>query len=139
VAAAVGAAGVHVGDEDLPVDAVRRVLGPDAIVGATARNVAMATAAATAGATYVGVGPCYPTSTKVVGADPIGATGLAAVTAGVDVPVIAIAGVTVERVPELIAAGAYGVAVVGAVAAAADPAVATKELLAALAAADVRP
>ena len=132
VALATGAAGAHVGALDLPVDAARRVLGPAAILGATARDPATGRAAVAAGATYLGVGPCYATGTKAGLPDPIGLAGLAAVAAAVDVPVVAIAGVTVERVPQLLAAGAHGVAVVGAVAAAADPGQATADLLAAV-------
>jgi thiamine-phosphate pyrophosphorylase len=132
MALAVGADGVHVGDDDMPVAVARRLLGPLAVVGATARTADAARRAAAAGATYVGVGPCYPTTTKVVDAAVLGPSGVAAVTSAVDIPVIAIAGVTAARVPELVAAGAYGVAVVGAVAAATDPALATKELIDAL-------
>jgi thiamine-phosphate pyrophosphorylase len=128
----VGAGGVHVGDDDLPVEAARRLLGAGAVVGATARTASAARRAAAAGASYVGVGPCYPTSTKVVDAAVLGPAGFAPVADAVEIPVIAIAGVTAARVPELLAAGAYGVAVVGAVAGAPDPALATKELLDAL-------
>ncbi|MDG4774714.1 thiamine phosphate synthase [Solwaraspora sp. WMMD792] len=132
VALATGAAGAHVGALDLPVDAARRVLGPDAVLGATARDPATGRAAVAAGATYLGVGPCYATGTKTGLPDPIGPAGLAAVVAAVDVPVVAIAGITVDRVPDLLAAGAHGVAVVGAIAAATDPGRATAELLAAV-------
>ncbi|MFC7544976.1 thiamine phosphate synthase [Plantactinospora sp. GCM10030261] len=132
VALAAGAAGGHVGALDLPVAAARRVLGPDAVLGATAREAVAARAAVTAGASYLGVGPCHATSTKVGLPAPIGPAGVRAVAAAVDVPVIAIGGVTAARVPELVAAGAYGVAVVAAVSAAADPGRATDELLRAL-------
>ncbi|MEV4760296.1 thiamine phosphate synthase [Micromonospora sp. NPDC049559] len=132
VALAVGAAGGHVGALDLPVAAARRVLGPGALLGATARAPEPALAAVADGAGYLGVGPCFDTSTKDGLPDPIGPPGIARVVAAVGVPVIAIGGVTARRVPELLAAGAYGVAVVGAVSAAADPARATAELLAAL-------
>ncbi|WP_238425606.1 thiamine phosphate synthase, partial [Micromonospora parastrephiae] len=84
------------------------------------------------GASYLGVGPCHATSTKPGLPDPIGPAGVRAVADAVDVPVVAIGGVTAARVPALRAAGAYGVAVVGAVSAAADPARATAELLRAL-------
>jgi len=132
VALAIGAAGAHVGDEDLPVAAARRVLGPGAILGATARDLATARRAMATGATYVGVGPCYVTTTKPGLPEPLGPAGIAAVAGQLDVPVIAIAGVTADRVPELLAAGAHGVAVVSAIAGAADPAAATRSLLAAL-------
>jgi len=133
VALAVGAAGGHVGADDLPVDAARRVLGPTAILGATCREPAGATAAVAAGASYLGVGPAYPTATKTGLPDALGPAGVAAVAAAVpQTPVIAIGGITADWVAPLLAAGAYGVAVVGAVSAAADPRAATAELLAAL-------
>jgi thiamine-phosphate pyrophosphorylase len=132
VALAVGAHGGHVGARDLPVDAARRVLGAAAVLGATARDPVAARAAVAQGASYLGVGPVYPTATKT-GLPPIGPAGIAAVAAAVDVPVIAIGGITRARVAEVIRAGAYGVAVVGAICAAPDPAAATAGLLAALA------
>jgi thiamine-phosphate pyrophosphorylase len=132
VALAVGADGAHVGADDLPVVAARRILGPAAIVGGTARDPATARSAARDGASYLGVGPAYPTSTKAGLPEPLGPSGIRAVAGAVDIPVIAIGAVTAERIPELLAAGAYGVAVVSAVSDAADPAVATKQLLAAV-------
>jgi thiamine-phosphate pyrophosphorylase len=132
VALAVGAGGGHVGALDLPVDAARRVLGPGAVLGATARDPDAARRAVAAGATYLGVGPAYATSTKDGLPPPIGPAGVAAVAVAVDVPVIAIAGVTATRVPELLESGAYGVAVIGAIGRAPDPGAATIELLKAL-------
>lgn len=132
LALAVGSEGVHLGDDDVPVDVARRLLGPEAVIGATARDPEAARRAVDAGATYLGVGPAYATGTKSGLPDPIGTAGVAAVAAAVSVPVIAIAGVTAARVPELLDAGAWGVAVVGAVYGAADPAAATVELLEAL-------
>ena len=132
VALAVGAAGTHLGADDLPIEAVRRVAGPDHLIGGTTRDPRRAIELVAAGADYLGVGPAYATTTKEGLPDPLGPAGVAAVAQAVDVPVIAIAGVTAGRVPELRAAGAYGVAVVAAVAEAADPAAATRELLHAL-------
>ncbi len=132
VALAVGAAGVHVGADDLPVAAARRVLGPDRELGATARDTAAARAAERDGASSLGVGPAYATTTKAGLPAPIGADGVGRVAAAVAIPVIAVAAVTAARIPELLAAGAYGVAVVGAVSEADDPAGATEDLLAAL-------
>jgi len=128
IALAVGADGGHVGALDLPVEAARRVLGPRAILGATAREPATAKAAVEAGASYLGVGPAYATTTKDGLPPPIGVAGIAAVAVAVGVPVIAIAGVTAERIPELRAAGAHGVAVIGALSRAPDPAEAAKAL-----------
>jgi thiamine-phosphate pyrophosphorylase len=135
VALAVGAAGTHLGADDLPIEAVRRVAGPDHLVGGTARDAERARRLVAAGADYLGVGPAYPTTTKSGLPDPLGSTGIQAVAEAVDVPVIAIGGVTAERVGDLLAAGAAGVAVVGAVSGAADPGAATRRLLEALGAA----
>ncbi|MCY1137844.1 thiamine phosphate synthase [Actinoplanes sp. Pm04-4] len=128
VALAAGADGVHVGADDLPVAAARRALGPALILGATCRNPAAAREAVAAGATYLGVGPAFATSSKTGLPDPIGPEGVAAITRAVPgTPVIAIAGITPARVAEL---DCYGVAAISAVAA--DPAAATGAFLRAL-------
>jgi thiamine-phosphate pyrophosphorylase len=133
VALAVGAAGGHVGDDDLPVAAARRVLGPAAVLGATCRDPAGARAAVAAGASYLGVGPAFATATKGGLPAAIGPAGIAAVAAAVpDTPVIAIGGITADRVAAVRDAGAYGVAVIGAVSGAADPAAAARQLFHAL-------
>jgi thiamine-phosphate pyrophosphorylase len=134
IALAVDAGGGHVGADDLPVAAARKVLGDAGVVGATCRDAASARAAVAAGATYLGVGPAYPTSTKDGLPAPLGAAGVGSVARAVrSTPVIAIGGVTVDAVGPLRSAGAYGVAVVGALANAADPARVAAELLKALA------
>ncbi len=129
VALAVGAQGTHLGADDLPGAAARRVAGPDHLLGGTARNPVQAKELVAAGADYLGVGPAYRTTTKTGLPDPMGPPGIAAVAQAVDVPVIAISGVTADHVGELLAAGAWGVAVVDAVSGAADPAAATRRLL----------
>lgn len=133
VALAAGAAGAHVGADDLPVAVARRLLGPAAVLGATCRDPARAKAAVADGATYLGAGPAYPTPVKD-DLRPIGPDGIGAVAAAVpDTPVIAIGGVTAAGVPPLRAAGAHGVAVISAISGAADPGAATREILEALA------
>jgi thiamine-phosphate pyrophosphorylase len=133
VALAVSADGGHVGADDLPVAAARKVLGAAGVVGATCRDAVSARAAVAAGATYLGVGPAYPTSTKDGLPAPLGATGVGAVAWAVpSIPVIAIGGVTVDAVGPLRTAGAHGIAVVGALANAADPSRVAAELLKAL-------
>ncbi len=107
--------GVHLGADDLPVPVARRLLGPDIVIGATCRNPDDARRAEQAGASYLGVGPVYATTTKVGLPDPIGPAGLAAVCAATPLPVIAISGITRARVPEVLEVGAHGVAVVAAV------------------------
>jgi thiamine-phosphate pyrophosphorylase len=133
IALAVDAAGAHVGADDLPVGAARKVLGRTGVLGATCREPIGARSAVRAGASYLGVGPAYRSTTKDGLPSPLGPAGISAVAQAVPgTPVIAIGGVTAERVPGLRAAGAYGVAVVGALANAADPGRATAELVKAL-------
>ncbi len=135
VAVAAGAHGGHVGADDLPVVAARRVLGESAVLGATARDPDTGTAHVAAGASYLGVGPAYATATKDGLPAAIGVEGVAAVARAVPVPVIAIGGITADRAAALIAAGAYGVAVVSAISEAAEPYDATVRLLRAIEAA----
>lgn len=132
VAAAVGADGVHLGSDDLPVAAARALLGDRALVGATCRDPEAARQAEAEGATYVGVGPVYPTNTKTGLPAPLGPAGVSRVAQAVGVPVIAIGGVTASRVVALLEAGAHGVAVHGAIASALHPQVAIEELTAAI-------
>lgn len=129
IARAAGAHGVHVGEDDLPVAAAQRAAGGDLLLGATARDPEQAARAVADGADYLGVGPVFATSTKEGLPGTIGLGGLRAVAAAVDVPVIGIAGVSVDRVAPVLAAGAHGVAVVSAVTAADDPAGAVRTLL----------
>lgn len=129
VALAVGAAGTHLGAEDLPIAAVRRVAGPGHLIGGTARDPERAAALVAEGADYLGVGPGYRTVTKAGLPAPLGPEAIGAVAHAVDVPVIAIGGVTTQHVPELVAAGAHGVAVVTAISDASDPGLATRTLL----------
>ncbi len=112
VALAAGADGVHVGDEDLPVVELRRVFGGRLLVGATVRSLAGALEAARDGADYVGFGPVFPTSTKVVDAEVRGLERLSEAAHCSPIPVVAIAGMTVERAAEVARAGAAAAAVV---------------------------
>lgn len=133
IALAIGAHGTHLGADDLSVAAARRVAGPAHLIGGTSREPADASRLVAEGADYLGVGPAYRTFTKDGLPAPLGPDGIGAVARAIRVPVIAIGGITAERVRPLLDAGAYGVAVVSAIADADDPAVATKSLLAALA------
>ncbi|MFI1993287.1 thiamine phosphate synthase [Actinoplanes sp. NPDC020271] len=130
VALAAGADGVHVGADDLPVDAARRVLGPDAIVGATCRTAEDAREAIARGASYLGVGPAFATSTKDGLPPPLGPDRIAGVAAAVPgTPVLAIGGITPAHVPRF-AGRVHGVAAISAFTA--DPARAVDEFLQAL-------
>lgn len=133
VAAAVGAAGVHVGETDLPVAAARRVMGPDGLVGRTAHVFDEARAAAVDGADYLGVGPCFPSPTKAF-ATFAPREFLAAVAREITLPAFAIGGVTLERLDDLAALGMRRVAVSAAVIDSADPAAAAAAFIDRLAA-----
>lgn len=133
VALAVDADGVHVGQQDLPASVVRRLVGPDKIVGLTATNVEEALEAEREGAAdYLGVGPIFPFPSviKPDASPPIGLEGLKAIVQRVSLPVIAIGGIEHHNVAEVIRAGAEGVAVVHAVAWAEDVADAARRMLA---------
>jgi thiamine-phosphate pyrophosphorylase len=132
VALAADADGVHFGLEDFPVSRARTILGPDRVIGASARTVEEAVAGMRAGADYIGAGPVYATGSKPDASPPIGAAGLRAIVRAVEIPVIAIGGVTAERVSEVLAAGAHGIAVIEAVACDPDPTAATRQLREAL-------
>lgn len=121
VALAVGAQGVHLGQSDFPIEEARKILGPDAVIGATATTLAQALAAAEAGADYVGFGPVFPTRSKANPASVKGIRGLEEVCSEVQIPVIAIAGITPSRVRPVLQAGAHGIAVMTAVTNADDP------------------
>lgn len=125
LALATGADGVHLGQTDLPVPVARRLLGSDATIGATASTVDEAVRAWREGADYIGFGPVFPTRSKANPASVKGLHGLRAVCRAVPIPVIAIAGITHARVRDVLAQGAYGVAVMTAVTTAPDPAAAT--------------
>ncbi|HXC49328.1 MAG TPA: thiamine phosphate synthase [Candidatus Limnocylindrales bacterium] len=115
VAAASGAAGVHVGDEDLPVDAARRVLsaaGSASIVGYSTHSVAEAIAASSFDADYLGFGPVFDSPTKAGVRDARGLELLAEVCRMATLPVVAIGGITLETAPLCWKAGAESVAVI---------------------------
>jgi thiamine-phosphate pyrophosphorylase len=111
IARLAGAAGVHVGQDDLPVEAVRAILGPDATVGLSTHTREQVDGALQTSASYVAVGPIYGTATKDTGYGPRGLD-LVRYASGRGKPVVAIGGITLDRVPELIAAGAASVAVI---------------------------
>jgi thiamine-phosphate pyrophosphorylase len=113
VALLAGASGVHLGDEDLDPRSARMLLGPGSMIGCTARTPEAALAAIAAGADYLGVGSVFGGGTKS-GVPIIGLDGLARVAAASTKPIVAIGGIDVERAADCVAAGAEGVAVIGA-------------------------
>ncbi len=127
LALAVGADGVHVGQEDMAAEQARALLGPGKIIGVSAHSVAQAVAAQRAGADYLGCGAAFVTGTKT-DARPIPRETLQAVTAAVRIPVVAIGGITRGNLPQLQGCGLAGAAVVSALFAQEDVRNAAREL-----------
>ena len=108
---AVDAAGLHIGDDELPVSVARKVLGPDKILGVTAKTVKRALEAEEGGANYLGTGAIFPTTTKENAPITLIST-LKTICQRVAIPVVAIGGLTSENIEQLIGTGIAGVAVV---------------------------
>ena len=128
VALAAEADGVHLGQDDLPIAAARR-LAPDLIIGASTHSVAEAVQAERDGASYVNIGPLFPTGTKPHATAHLGLTGLSEIAAVVRIPFTVMGGIKASHIPELRRAGVRTVAVVTAVTAAPDPHAAAATLL----------
>lgn len=111
IAMAVGAAGVHLGQDDLPCAAARRILGEDYLIGVSAHNPAEARAALLCGADYLGCGAVFGTATKA-DVQKLGTDGLAAICKAKGLPIVGIGGVTADNYREVRAAGADGAAIV---------------------------
>lgn len=111
IAMAVGAAGVHLGQDDLPCAAARKILGEDYIIGVSAHNPAEAKVALQSGADYLGCGAVFGTATKT-DVKKLGTEGLAAICREKGLPVVGIGGVTADNYREVRAAGADGAAIV---------------------------
>lgn len=128
IALAIGAAGAHFGQDDLPIAIGRRVLPSQMIIGASARTEEKIFEAISAGADYIGFGPVYQTSSKPDAEQPKGLEVLQRMCETAQCPVIAIGGIAAETAYEVIRAGAHGLAVISAVCAQADPMAATRDL-----------
>jgi thiamine-phosphate pyrophosphorylase len=128
VALAAGAAGVHLGQDDLPAEAARAILGPDAIIAMSAGSEAELAAVPWDVVDHVGIGPVFATATKGDAGAALGPDGLARLVRLARRPAVAIGGLNAARAPACIAAGAAGVAVVSAIASAADPEAAARDL-----------
>ena len=138
VAHAIGAEGVHVGQDDLPSAAARAILGPRAIIGLSITGENQLAGCDPAGVDYVGLGPLFPTGTKADAAGALGEAAFAVIRRRLPCPVVAIGGITAHNAARAIAAGADGIAVVSAICAAADPGAAARALRAAVNAARKR-
>ncbi len=115
IALAVDADGVHLGQSDMPYSAARKMLGPEKIIGITVHNLAEALEAQRLGADYLGVSPIYQTATKSDAGKPAGIVLVEEIRAQVDIPLVAIGGISYYNAPEVIRAGADGVCAISAV------------------------
>lgn len=130
IALAAGAAGVHVGDVDLPVVAIRRFAPEGFVIGASLGSDRELENARDAD--YVGIGPLFSSGSKTDAGEAIGIEGFKRLAALCELPAIAIGGITAERVPQIMAAGAAGVAAINAIFKGGDPEGATRLLAAAI-------
>jgi thiamine-phosphate pyrophosphorylase len=128
VALAAQAAGVHVGQDDMPVAVARRLLGPDHLLGVSVSTADEARAAEAAGADYLGVSPIFPTPTKSDTPAATGLAGLARIRAATRLPLVGIGGLNAGNAADVLGAGADGIAVVSAILSADDPRAAASEL-----------
>ena len=128
IALAVDADGVHVGQGDMPCAEVRRLVGPQKIIGVSVGSVAEARQAERDGANYLGISPIFATPTKPDAPPPVGLEGLRAIRAAVRLPLVAIGGIHASNAAQILAAGADGIAVVSAIMSASDPTAAARQL-----------
>ena len=126
VALAAGADGVHLGQDDLPVDAARRI-APDLIIGASTHSLEEALAAQEAGASYVNLGPIFATQTKEI-ATPLGPEMIDRIAPHLSIPWTTMGGIKVSNIDQVVSRGARHPAVITAVTAAPDPRAAAREL-----------
>lgn len=128
VALAAGAAGVHVGQADLPAADARRILGSDAIVGLTVKTLEQVREAESQDVDYLGVGPVYASPTKPDAGTVLGLQGLRAFVKATRLPVVAIGGIGLANAKEVYACDVAGIAVVSAITAAEEPEAAARSL-----------
>jgi thiamine-phosphate pyrophosphorylase len=133
IALALEADGAHLGDDDIPLAAARRIVPPGFILGRSVDNAEEAKTAEADGADYVGLGPVFATYSKSGLGEPIGPAGVEEVVAAVDLPVVGIGGIDADNAGEVLGAGAAGVAMIRAVLAAPDPAATVRAIRAAIA------
>ncbi len=138
LAQAVDADGVHLGQDDLPPRAARPLLGAGKILGVSTHSLEQAVRAAEDGADYLGIGPIFATATKSTGYEPVGCGMIRQLRSRIDLPLLAIGGITPGNVGEVVRAGAAGAAVISAIIGSDDIAGATQAFLAAIQQAEQR-
>ena len=129
-----GADGVHLGKNDMPVDEARKILGPDKIIGGTANTIDDIIRLHRQGADYIGCGPFRFTTTKKKLSPVLGLEGYRDIVLkmrekGIDLPIVAIGGITVDDIPAIMGTGVTGIALSGAILNAEDPKSMTESIL----------
>lgn len=119
-AVAANADGIHIGQRDMALSEVRKIVGEDMVIGVSASSFTEATLAVAVGADYLGVGPVFETDSKPDASEPIGLAELRRICKAVDIPVVAIGGINESNIAEVRKAGASGAAVISSVAEAPD-------------------
>lgn len=128
IALACGAEGVHLGQDDMPLDKARQLLGKSKIIGVSVNTLKEAQEAERQGADYVGLGPIYATTTKDTDLPALGPEGIRRMRPKIGIPIIAIGGINVDNATNVMRAGAAGIAVVSAILDAPDARKAAAEL-----------
>jgi len=132
IALAAGADGVHLGEEGMPAAVARKLLGSGRLIGVSCHGRHGAAAAVAQGADFITFGPVYPTPSKAAYGEPVGIGQLAATTQEIHIPVFALGGIKEANIPEALAAGAAGIALISAIIAAPDPRERARAILALL-------
>jgi len=120
--------GIHIGQDDAPIEEVRKVIPSHCFIGLSTSTVKESLNAEKRGADYIGVGPIYPTQTKTDALDPIGVSGFKEIKRHISIPAVAISGINEDTARPLYEQGADGIAVVSAISQASDPLLATQVL-----------
>ncbi|PTL35444.1 thiamine phosphate synthase [Candidatus Methylomirabilis limnetica] len=132
LALAVDADGVHLGQDDLPPGNARALLGASKIMGVSTHSLEQALRAAEQGADYLGIGPIFATATKATGYEPVGCDTIRQLRARIDIPIVAIGGIRLSNVGEVIQSGAAGVAVISEIVGVDDITAATRAFVTAI-------
>lgn len=120
VAVAVGADGVHLGQQSMPPEAVRKIVGTNMLVGASTHNIEEALAAESGGADFITFGPVFTTPSKIRYGAPVGTNALAEIKKRVRIPIFGLGGINTDNIREVLKAGADGIAMISAIFAADD-------------------
>lgn len=129
VALAVDADGVHLGGDSIPLHRIRRILGPEKLIGVSCHNQVSAITAQENGADFITFGPVFHTPSKAQYGDPVGLEKLETVTSLLEIPVFGLGGIKNDNIPAVLGAGAHGIAMISAILASESPEASATEIL----------